>query len=126
MVIRMTTNDTVSIALLLAIGSFVIAILNVVISARKERKELETEKLNATIIENQKQLDIEKNFVKINTKLDDFVETTKQMMRDNERKTDDLRVLSENMIKVNERVETLFKYKDDHERRISDLEDKVK
>lgn len=122
----MTTNDSVSIALLLAVGSFVIAVLNVIISARKERKEFEAEKLNATIVENQKQLDIEKNFVKINTKLDDFVETTKQMMRDNEHKTDDLRRLSENMIKVNERVETLFKYKDDHEKRISDLEDRVK
>lgn len=122
----MTTNDTISIALLLSIGSFVIAVINVVLSAKKQTKQSEVEKLNALNIENQRQLDIEKNFVKINTKLDDFVDTTKEMMRDNERKTDDLRRLSEIMVKANERIETLFKYKDNHEKRITDLENRVK
>jgi hypothetical protein len=76
--------------------------------------------------DNKRQLEIEKQFVKINVKLDDFCDTTKELMKQNEKENDRTQALTEQMIKVNERVETLFKYKDDHEQRISMLEDKVK
>lgn len=71
-------------------------------------------------------MDIEKNFVKINVKLDDFCDTTRKMMAENGEKTEQLKKVSEQLILVTERVNTLYKYKDDHEARIKGLEDKVK
>ena len=67
-------------------------------------------------------MDIEKNFVKINVKLDDFCDTTKKMMAENSEKTEQLKKVSEQMVLVTERVNTLYKYKDDHELRIKELE----
>ena len=67
-------------------------------------------------------MDIEKNFVKINVKLDDFCDTTKKMMAENSEKTEQLKKVSEQMVLVTERVNTLYKYKDDHEQRIKELE----
>ena len=67
-------------------------------------------------------MDVEKNFVKINVKLDDFCDTTKKMMAENGEKTEQLKKVSEQLILVTERVNTLFKYKDDHEMRIKELE----
>ena len=71
-------------------------------------------------------MDIEKNFVKINLKLDDFCDTTKKMMAENSERAEQLKNVSEQIVLVKERVNTLFKYKDDHEARIKELEDKVK
>lgn len=67
-------------------------------------------------------MDIEKNFVKINVKLDNFCDTTKKMMAENSEKTEQLKKVSEQLVIVTERVNTLFKYKDDHESRIKELE----
>ena len=71
-------------------------------------------------------MEIEKNFVKINIKLDDFCDTSRQLMAENAKKTDELKEVSERLVQVTEKVNTLFKYKDDHENRIKGLEEKVK
>ena len=55
-------------------------------------------------------------------KLDDFCDTTKKMMAENSEKTEQLKKVSEQLILVTERVNTLFKYKDNHEQRIKELE----
>ena len=47
-------------------------------------------------------------------------------MAENSEKTEQLKNVSEQIILVKERVNTLFKYKDDHEERIKGLEDKIK
>ena len=44
----------------------------------------------------------------------------------NTKKTDELKSVSERLVQVTEKVNILFKYKDDHENRIKDLEEKVK
>ena len=72
------------------------------------------------------QMDSEKSFVKNSVKLDDWCYTTKKMMAESNEKTEQLKKVSEQLIIVTERVNTLFKYKDDHEARIKGLEDKVK
>ena len=82
----------------------------------KKRQEEQAER------EKNRQMDIEKNFVKINVKLDDFCDTTKKMMTENSEKTEQLKKVSEQLILVTERVNMLFKYKDDHEARIKELE----
>lgn len=71
-------------------------------------------------------MDIEKNFVKINVKLDDFCDTTRKMMAENSEKTEQLKNVSEQLILITERVNMLYKYNDDHEARIKRLEEKVK
>lgn len=112
---NLNNNTSVDIALILAIGSFVVASINAM-NASKRMHDNETKK----------QLDIEKNFVKINTKFDYFVTNIERVLDENQRTTDDLKRLTETLIKNSENIDTLFKYKDNHESRILTLEDKVK
>lgn len=110
-------TESISIALLISIISLACTVINTFTGSKKAMKEQDEK-------DKSRQLDIEKNFVKINVKLDDFCETSKQIMADNVKKTDELKTVSEKLITVSERVNTLFKYKDDHEARIQKLEDK--
>ena len=115
----MTPEASVSIALLISLTSLACTLINT-FAGGKKRQEEQAER------EKNRQLDVEKNFVKINVKLDDFCDTTKKMMADNGEKTEQLKKVSEQLILVTERVNTLFKYKDNHEQRIQGLEDKIK
>lgn len=115
----MTPEASVSIALLISLTSLACTLINT-FAGGKKRQEEQAER------EKNRQMDIEKNFVKINLKLDDFCDTTKKMMAENSEKAEQLKNVSEQIVLVKERVNTLFKYKDDHEARIKELEDKVK
>ena len=115
----MTTDTSVSIALLISLASLACTLINT-FAGGKKRQEEQAER------EKNRQMDIEKNFVKINVKLDDFCDTTKKMMAENGERTEQLKNVSEQLVLITERVKTLFKYKDDHEERIKGLEDKVK
>ncbi len=111
----MNPETSVSIALLISLASLACTLINT-FAGGKKRQEEQAER------EKNRQMDIEKNFVKINVKLDDFCDTTKKMMTENGEKTEQLEKVSEQLILVTERVNTLFKYKDDHEMRIKELE----
>lgn len=111
----MNPETSVSIALLISLASLACTLINT-FAGGKKRQEEQAER------EKNRQLDVEKNFVKINVKLDDFCDTTKKMMAENGEKTDQLKKVSEQLILVTERVNMLFKYKDDHEMRIKELE----
>ena len=111
----MTSEASVSIALLISLTSLACTLINT-FAGGKKRQEEQAER------EKNRQMDIEKNFVKINVKLDDFCDTTKKMMTENSEKTEQLKKVSEQMVLVTERVNTLYKYKDDHEARIKELE----
>ena len=111
----MTSEASVSIALLISLTSLACTLINT-FAGGKKRQEEQAER------EKNRQMDIEKNFVKINVKLDDFCDTTKKMMAENSEKTEQLKKVSEQMVLVTERVNTLYKYKDDHELRIKELE----
>lgn len=115
----MTPEASVSIALLISLTSLACTLINT-FAGGKKRQEEQAER------EKNRQMDIEKNFVKINVKLDDFCDTTKKMMIENGEKAEQLKNVSEQLVLVTERVKTLFKYNDDHEERIKGLEDKVK
>lgn len=115
----MGPETSVSIALLISLTSLACTLINT-FAGGKKRQEEQSER------EKNRQMDIEKNFVKINVKLDDFCDTTRKMMAENSEKTEQLKNVSEQLILVTERVNTLYKYKDDHEARIKGLEDKVK
>lgn len=111
----MTPEASVSIALLISLTSLACTLINTFAGGKKRQEEQADREKN-------RQLDVEKNFVKINVKLDDFCDTTKKMMVDNGEKTEQLKKVSEQLILVTERVNTLFKYKDNHEARIKELE----
>lgn len=115
----MNPETSVSIALLISLTSLACTLINT-FAGGKKRQEEQAER------EKNRQMEIEKNFVKINMKLDDFCDTTKKLMAENSEKTEQLKNVSEQIILVKERVNTLFKYKDDHEERIKGLEDKAK
>jgi chromosome segregation ATPase len=115
----MNTDTSISIALLISLTSLACTLINT-FAGGKKRQEEQAER------ENNRQMEIEKNFVKINMKLDDFCDTTKKLMAENGEKAEQLKNVSEQIVLVKERVNTLFKYKDDHEARIKELEDKVK
>lgn len=115
----MTPEASVSIALLISLTSLACTLINT-FAGGKKRQEEQAER------EKNRQMDIEKNFVKINIKLDDFCNTTKKMMIENGEKAEQLKKASEQIVLITERINTLFKYKDDHEERIKGLEDKVK
>lgn len=115
----MNPETSVSIALLISLTSLACTLINT-FAGGKKRQEEQAER------EKNRQMDIEKNFVKINVKLDEFYDTSKKIMAENGEKTEQLKKVSEQLILVTERVKTLFKYKDDHEVRIKELEDKVK
>ena len=111
----MTPETSVSIALLISLTSLACTLINT-FAGGKKRQEEQVER------EKNRQMDIEKNFVKINVKLDDFCDTTRKMMAENSEKTEQLKKVSEQLVLVTERVNTLYKYKDDHEARIKELE----
>ena len=115
----MNTDTSISIALLISLTSLECTLINT-FAGGKKRQEEQAER------EKNRQMEIEKNFVKINMKLDDFCDTTKKLMAENGEKAEQLKNVSEQIVLVKERVNTLFKYKDDHEVRIKELEDKVK
>ena len=111
----MASETSVSIALLISLTSLACTLINTFAGGKKRQEEKAEREKN-------RQMDIEKNFVKINVKLDDFCDTTKKMMAENSEKTEQLKKVSEQMVLVTERVNTLYKYKDDHEARIKELE----
>lgn len=115
----MNGGDGVSIALIISAVSLICTLINTFSGTNKLHKDdIEAE--------NKRQLEIEKQFVKVNLKLDDFCDTSKKLMMQNEKAADTTQELTKRMIQCSERIETLFRYKDDHEHRISDLEAKVK
>lgn len=111
----MTPEASVSIALLISLTSLACTLINTFAGGKKRQEEQAEQEKN-------RQLDVEKNFVKINVKLDDFCDTTKKMMADNGEKTEQLKKVSEQLILITERVNTLYKYKDNHEARLKELE----
>lgn len=115
----MNTDTSISIALLISLTSLACTLINT-FAGGKKRQEEQAER------EKNRQMEIEKNFVKINLKLDDFCDTTKKLMAENGEKAEQLKNVSEQIVLVKERVNTLFKYKDDHEARIKELEEKIK
>ena len=72
----MTPETSVSIALLISLTSLACTLINT-FAGGKKRQEEQAER------EKNRQMDIEKNFVKINVKLDEFYSTSKKMMAEN-------------------------------------------
>lgn len=107
------TDTTISIALIFSIIAVCSQIYGIWNASKKNRES-----------EEHKAIEIEKNFVKLGVKLDYFQKSTDTMLERQEQHAVRMENLSGQIIKSNERIETLFKYKDDHELRLQKLEGK--
>lgn len=93
-----------------------IGTISTIVSTIKKDRDAETGK----------QIEIEKNFVKINVKLDDLLETIRKISKSSEDNAERIKEMNSVMIQCTERIQTLFKRSDDHERRLNDLEEKCR
>lgn len=113
----MNLDTTVSISLLLSLVSCAGVIYTILTTARKNQKGERKEEDSERNKEFEEKLNIEKNFVKINLKLDAFCEDVREILKNQEKSNDELRRVSDQLIKENAMIE-------DHERRIKALEEK--
>lgn len=107
----MGTDTTVSIALILGIISALGVIASIYLGLRKQHTEDDNR-----LVENARE------FTKLNIKLDNFTATMNELVKKSERSINDLNRMDAQMIRCSERIETLFNYKDDHEKRLQKLE----
>ena len=111
----MTPETTVSIALIFSVIA-AIGTISTIVSTIKRDREAETNK----------QIEIEKNFVKIKVKLDDMLENMRKISKSAEDNAERIKEMNGVLIQCTERIQTLFKRSDDHERRLNDLEEKCR
>ena len=108
----MSPETTVSVSFILALLSAVGVIFTIIMGFKKDHRD-----------EENKRIEIAEQFAKINVKLDQFCNTMNDMARKSEKSMDEVKGINISITKCNERIETLFKYHDDHEKRITILED---
>ena len=102
----MTSDVTISLSLLFSIVSVVGVIVAIITSLKKNQEE-----------EASKYLDIEKHFVKIDMKLDNFMDSTNRILKNQEKATDQIQELSEKLIAHEKELEN-------HDQRLRKLEGK--
>lgn len=108
----MKPDATVSVALILGIISAIGVIVSIYLGLHKQHTEDDNR-----LVENARE------FTKLNVKLDNFTATMNELVKKSERSVNEQKEMSVDLIRCSERIETLFKYKDDHERRLKKLED---
>ena len=104
---------TISVALifsLIAVASQLYSVLN------NHKKNQEEEKRKA--------LEVEKNFIKLDVKLDNVIGSTQSILEKQDQNTAKIEDVSREIVKANEQIKSLFKSRDNHEDRISHLEEK--
>lgn len=111
----MNAGQTISLSLIFSIVSMVGVIVNIFGTYKRDSD-----------VEKKKEIDIEKNFARISVKLDEFGRQISEVVKRSEKSGDKIEEISREITKQNERITTLFHYKDDHEKRLSELEEKIK
>lgn len=111
----MGADATISLSLIFSSISMIGIIANIFISFRRES---ESNKL--------KEVQIEKHFAQIDVKLDDFLNRMSDIAKNSEKSAERIDANLQEIIKSNERIGTLFRLHDEHEKRISSLEERAK
>lgn len=101
---------TVSISLLIAIAAILV---NIVININTQRRN-----------EDEKRVELEKNFTRLNVKIDMFSQNNTELVKDMNKQYERAEELSKVVIANSERIKTLFNKLEDHEERITRLEEK--
>lgn len=111
----MGADATISLSLIFSSISMIGVIANIFISFRRESEQ---NKL--------KEVQIEKHFAQIDVKLDDFLNRMSNIAKNSEKSAERIDANLQEIIKSNERIGTLFRLHDEHEKRISSLEERAK
>lgn len=111
----MNLETTLSLSLIFALISMLGTIMAVV-NNWKNSNEKETEK----------RLNIAEQFATINVKLDGMSSTISEIVKNHEKSMNEIQKINQTLVAEHERVETLFKYKDNHEERIKRLEKDIR
>ena len=111
----MASEATVSLSLIFSIISMIGVLASVIVSLRRET---ETTK--------QKEISIEKHFAQLDVKLDEYLSHMSNIDRSSDRTAEKIDALTQEVAKTNERIGTLFRLHDEHEKRITNLENKEK
>lgn len=104
---------TISVALIFSVIAAAGTLYNIWNNHNKNQEETERKRIEA-----------EKNFIKLDVKMDNVLGATENILDKQEKQAIRIEQLSGEIIKSNERIATLFKYKDDHETRLQKLETK--
>ncbi len=107
----MGVDATISLSLIFSIISMIGVMANIIVSLRRETESTK-----------QKEVQIEKHFAKIDVKLDEFMNRMTEIARNSDRTTEKIDAISQEIAKTNERIGTLFRLHDEHEKRITNLE----
>lgn len=108
----MTPQTTVTISLIISIISAFGVVVSIMHTFKTDHEA-----------DSKKELKVERNFVEVKVRLETLTEAVNKVARDNDKSVDELKTIREEFVKQGERIETLFKYKDDHENRLRKLED---
>ena len=107
----MSPETTVSLSLIISVISAMGVIFTMAMNLKKDHREDEDRRIdNAT------------EFAKLNIKLDTACNIINDVSKKTDNTNEEIKDISISVAKCNERVETLFKYHDEHEKRINDLE----
>ena len=106
-----STETTISLTVILSILSAMGVIFSISMGIKKDSRE-----------EEERRIDIAEQFAKMNVKLDQFGNTIYEMNRRSEYTMEEMKKVNISIARCDERIETLFKYHDDHEKRLSELE----
>jgi chromosome segregation ATPase len=107
----MTPETQMSLSLIFAIIAVIGTILSIINSWRNNNEK-----------ETEKRLNIAEQFVGINLKLDTVCSSISELGKKNEASITEIQKINQSLVLENERIETLFKTQDDHEKRLKELE----
>lgn len=111
----MGAETTISLSLIFSIISMIGVLANIIVSLRRETES-----------HKQKEIQIEKHFAKIDVKLDEYFSQMALIVKNTDRTAEKIDALSQEIAKSNERIGTLFRLHDEHEKRILNLESREK
>ena len=106
-----SSDTTIGLTVLLSIVSAVGVVFSISMSLKKDHRE-----------EEERRIDMAGQFAKINVKLDQVFMALSETSHKTDRTMDELKGVNIAIARCDERIETLFKYHEDYEKRLTDLE----
>ena len=107
----MSTDTTLSISLVFAFIAMIGTVLNIVSTIKSNNKEDQSQKI-----------EFEKQFVRLNMKLDGMNINMTDLINRNDKNNLEIQEINKKLIIQNERIEYLFKDKENIESRLQDIE----
>lgn len=121
----MTPETQVSLALIFLVLTFILNLTAIVISY-KNRNDTKAEKREGNVEEDvRNKVENEKNFLKLNLKLDNFGGELKNLARNTDKTSDVLNQIQQHIIVVDSQINNHDRILEEHNQRLGNLEEKV-